>query len=572
MEASAVSASATETPTTITSLNNDTTQESVQEVPLERQSDEAAAAAAATTITSFNDETTQEKVQDVYLESSAPVPLVDGGEVGVAVTLNENDEDVHATMASTLPNVVIVQSNWNNRYLRLESEHPNLPNALQFGGDYSFGLETRYELLPATSGTGLVHIRSLHNNKYWVISRTRVISIDSWITATAVKPEENQSDRHCTLFQPVFVYSNNNRVVRLRHVHTGKFVFPYTPRSVFVNLPGCLSLEPTGVGADLFTFLDWGSVLVLPDLIRIKNMDNQNHLMARSDDYLDFRSRADNSSWYDYEVIPSRNGGVRLKSVSFDTYCTEDNSTYILLRNASTTFHDINTVFIPTLLSGNRVLFRCLRSNNICKRYSVANRPAWSNLFSARANYPDSACYMEIEEPVDSRTISNVRYHLADARIYNERTTGLVTDETVNRLDVEVTSELNLTEKVVNTTNWSRSVTLTVGVTTGGSAGIPFVADGSIEISTEVANSWEWGVTKQEDQEVGSVRTVVVPPMSRVMGTLMATRLSYDVPFSYTQRDVLKNGNVVVFQKDDGVFTGHNGYGYYYEIVPLPLD
>ncbi|KAI3845606.1 hypothetical protein MKX03_015722 [Papaver bracteatum] len=166
-----------------------------------------------------------------------------------------------------------------------------------------------------------------------------------------------------------------------------------------------------------------------------------------------------------------------------------------------------------------------------------------------------------IEEPVDSRTISNVRYRLSDARIYNERTTGLITDEAVNRLHVPVTSELNLTETVTNTTNWSRSVTLTIGVTISGSAGIPFVA-----------NSWDWGTTSEETQEVGSVRTVDVPPMSRVRGTLMATRLSFDVPFTYTQRDVMKNGKIKVYQKDDGLFTGHNGYGYYYEVVPLPLD
>ncbi|KAI3876876.1 hypothetical protein MKX03_019059 [Papaver bracteatum] len=125
---------------------------------------------------------------------------------------------------------------------------------------------------------------------------------------------------------------------------------------------------------------------------------------------------------------------------------------------------------------------------------------------------------MEIEEPVDSRTIINVRYRLGDARIYNERTTGLITDEAVNRLDVPVTSELNLTETVTNSTNWSRSVTLTVGVTTGGSAGIPFVINGNVEISTEVANSWDWGTTKEETQQVGSVRTVDVLPMSRVRG------------------------------------------------------
>ncbi|KAI3955703.1 hypothetical protein MKW98_006063 [Papaver atlanticum] len=79
--------------------------------------------------------------------------------------------------------------------------------------------------------------------------------------------------------------------------------------------------------------------------------------------------------------------------------------------------------------------------------------PAWNDRLAARASYPDIVSYMGIEEPVDSRTISNVRYRPADARIYNERTSALVTDEAVNRLNVPLTSELNLTETVANTSN-----------------------------------------------------------------------------------------------------------------------
>ncbi|KAI3845607.1 hypothetical protein MKX03_015723 [Papaver bracteatum] len=576
-------------PTTLTTITSQTTydtstQETVKEevpsespVPLVDQVEVGADVSsnkdesAATTPTTLNDDddtTTQENAEEVPIESR--IPPVDGGEVGVVFALNENDEDVHATMASTLPRIVIIQSNHNNRYLRFDSGYPNLNNALRFEGDYSFGLETRYELVPSTNSSGLFHILSLNNNKFWV----HFGGNNRWITASHPHPVEDRSSVNCTLFQPVFQVSNSNRIVRLRHVNTGFNVRRFNGTSSGNNV-GVLTLlpklQPTDK-TDEFTFLDWKTVVVLPDLIRIKSLDNENHLVARSDAYLDFTNRADNSSAYDYDVFPSRNGGVRLKSVIRGTYWTEESEKYIRLRQASTTVHDTSTVFIPTVLSGDRVLLRCLRSNNLCKRYSRNNRPQWRSRLSARASYPDQACYMEIEEPVDSRTISNVRYRLSDARIYNERTTGLITDEAVNRLHVPVTSELNLTETVTNTTNWSRSVTLTIGVTISGSAGIPFVADGNIEISTEVANSWDWGTTSEETQEVGSVRTVDVPPMSRVRGTLMATRLSFDVPFTYTQRDVMKNGKIKVYQKDDGLFTGHNGYGYYYEVVPLPLD
>lgn len=72
---------------------------------------------------------------------------------------------VDTVMAKKLPKYVIIQSNENNRYLHFDKENPHLPNALRFEGEYSFGVETRFKVVPAK--TGLIHIRSLQNNKYW---------------------------------------------------------------------------------------------------------------------------------------------------------------------------------------------------------------------------------------------------------------------------------------------------------------------------------------------------------------------------------------------------------------------
>ncbi|XP_026410270.1 uncharacterized protein LOC113305451 [Papaver somniferum] len=484
-----------------------------------------------------------------------------------AETVNENYADVDAIMAKTLPKYVIIQSSQkDNSYLHLYKEHPSFCNALRFVGGYSFGLETRFELVPATTGAGLFHIRSLLNNKYWENFGTD----NNWVSAMADKPVEDQSENRCTLFQPVFVHSNNNRVLRLRHVHTQKFVTFFHGTGDDCAL---LSLLTGDEGHDVCTFIDWESVVVLPDVIRIKS-NNGNHLRGWRDDFMDYRGKADNTSRFDFEVSPSRDGGIRLKNIHFGTYWTDMNdSDWVLLRHPSPTVHDTNTVFLPTILGGNRIYMRSLANNRFCSRHTD---PEWDreNCLATVNTWPDNccnSCTMEIEEPVISRTISNVIYHLTDARLYNEKTLALITDDTCNETPLPQTSQISLKTTVCNTANWSNSVTLKLGVKVTGTHAVPDIKSGSLEISTEVTKSFEWGETETETQEVGSVRTITVPPMSRVKATLKGTRVSYDIPFSYTQRDVLINGTTKVSVKNDGLFTGKGGYDYKHEIVQLAL-
>ncbi|KAI3864802.1 hypothetical protein MKX03_035014, partial [Papaver bracteatum] len=270
MEASAAAAAGT--PTTNNSLNDETTQEFVQEVPLESQAplvggeevgaDEVSLnkdePATPTTIT-VDDTTTQEYAEEIPVDNR--IPPVDEGEVGVVTTLDENDEDVHATMASTLPTTVIIQSNHNNRYLRFDGENPGVPNALRFDGDYNFGLETRYQLVRSTTATGLFHIRSLSNNKYW----ENLGGPNRWIIARSPEPEEDQSSVRCTLFRPVFPVSNSNHVLRLRHVNTGFYVRFFNGNNHFRGALTLLPKQQPTDKTDEFTFLDWKLVAVLPD-------------------------------------------------------------------------------------------------------------------------------------------------------------------------------------------------------------------------------------------------------------------------------------------------------------------
>ncbi|KAI3880867.1 hypothetical protein MKW92_026826, partial [Papaver armeniacum] len=206
-------------------------------------------ATAPTTVSSFDDTST-----------------IQEGEVGVVFSLKVGNAVVDVNEANTLPKYVILQSNQNDRYLHHYPEDPVLPNALRYTGDYSFHLDTRFEVVPATTGNGHVHIRSLQNNKYWA----KIAGPNRFVSAMADKPEEDQSNEFCTLFEPVFVDS-----IRLRHVSTGYYArylqYPGT------SYDGYLYLSDTNNDDDdVCYFINWEDVVVLPDLIRIKD-DNGNH-------------------------------------------------------------------------------------------------------------------------------------------------------------------------------------------------------------------------------------------------------------------------------------------------------
>ncbi|KAI3969329.1 hypothetical protein MKW92_018937, partial [Papaver armeniacum] len=92
---------------------------------------------------------------------------------------------------------------------------------------------------------------------------------------------------------------------------------------------GCLNLcsdSQVTDQRDLFTILDWQSIVVLPNLIRIKG-DNGKHLKAYGDGFMDYNFDVANSPDFEYEVFPSRDGGICLKSIQYGKcWKLDDNS------------------------------------------------------------------------------------------------------------------------------------------------------------------------------------------------------------------------------------------------------
>ncbi|KAJ9697182.1 hypothetical protein PVL29_009105 [Vitis rotundifolia] len=172
---------------------------------------------------------------------------------------------------------------------------------------------------------------------------------------------------------------------------------------------------------------------------------------------------------------------------------------------------------------------------------------------------------LEVAELVLSRNIYNVNFRLMDARIYGQRVIIMTTGEAINMTHEPHTQQVKLSYTETNSRTWKGSVSLKLGVKITMESGVPFIADGKLEISSEFSGTYEWGGTESVTTAMETLYNVTVPEMTRVTVSMIATQGSCDVPFSYSQRDTLTNGKNVIYNMDDGVYNGVNCFNVKYQ-------
>lgn len=105
---------------------------------------------------------------------------------------------------------------------------------------------------------------------------------------------------------------------------------------------------------------------------------------------------------------------------------------------------------------------------------------------------------------------------------------------------------------------------------------IPKVLDGSLKLGYESTKGTTWGRTKETEKKQGVEYQVTVPARKKVTLIVTATQAKYKVPFSYTQKDKMPNGEVRIQNFDDGLFSGMNSFDLRYEtkeeeeVDPIP--
>jgi acyl CoA:acetate/3-ketoacid CoA transferase alpha subunit len=93
-------------------------------------------------------------------------------------------------------------------------------------------------------------------------------------------------------------------------------------------------------------------------------------------------------------------------------------------------------------------------------------------------------------------------------------------------------------------------------------AGVPLLAEASVEISYEFSGSYSWGETKSETKQYSSEEEVEVAAHTKLTLRVVATEGACDIPFTYTQEDILTTGETIVTNMGDGIYRGVNSYGF----------
>ncbi|KAI9112686.1 hypothetical protein K1719_016352 [Acacia pycnantha] len=174
--------------------------------------------------------------------------------------------------------VMLIKSNYYNKYLRYIQEDVQVHGFLQFSGEEVVTPYAKFEMQMAESENGLVHIKCCYNNKYWV----RWSQNHWWIVAGADEPEEDQSKWSCTLFKPIYVDADA-KAVRFLHVQLGHYACLWRIVAPFGSCLFAGSENPDQDSCNVCTIIDSESLLIMPKHVAFKgNMSLPRFMVLKS--------------------------------------------------------------------------------------------------------------------------------------------------------------------------------------------------------------------------------------------------------------------------------------------------
>ncbi|XVF37565.1 hypothetical protein REPUB_Repub20aG0020100 [Reevesia pubescens] len=467
-----------------------------------------------------------------------------------------------------LPRFLVLKSNDKdgsgnliNNYLGYVHEGGKSDGYIRFSETKAESPYAKFEVEPS-SKEDLVHIRSCQNNKYWV--RTKNLSITEkeveqyWITATAEKPEEDQSKESCTLFKAISV-DLVTKTARIMHVQSGCYLCIWRldnlayDRFVLSNYQGY-----DRNSCDIFTIIDWESLLILPKYVAFKG-NNDQYLCLRQIEghpYLQFATDDIGDSTVAMEIFTTNEGYVRLKSTSSNKFWRR-NPNWIWADSDDTSNNDKDTLFRPVKVDKQTIGLLNLGNNYFCKRLTTEGK---TNCLNAAVPSVTKEAQLKVEEPVLTREIFNIRYNLENSRVYNETVLLVAKNSASNHSSESNKLDVELTYTDTKTSTWNSNLSLKLEAKETVEVGVPLIAEGSVELSATAESGIEWGESKTTTTVMKLLHSVVVPPMTKMTVYLIATNGKCDVPFTYMQKDTLYNGTVVTTKNVGGTYTGSNYY------------
>ncbi|KAG8090127.1 hypothetical protein GUJ93_ZPchr0011g28269 [Zizania palustris] len=465
---------------------------------------------------------------------------------------------------SEFPRCVAFRSVGNSSYLRYVHGSDG-KTFFEHSGQDCISPYTRFYVEPSKQHDGLVHIRCCYNNTYWVAVRKQEGGVGGWIIGTAHEPEDDLSKPSCTLFKLVTIGTENQpQSFRFLLVaHLGKHVSMFSGSDKVTNY---LHVRHEETREDniltAYTVLDLSEEKQLPKYIAIKG-DNGKYLKAYFDagyNYLKFDAEDIGDLLVHNTTFTNNDGTVRIKNHHFNKFWRRSPN-WIWADSSDTSNNNPDTLF-RVIKFGDFFALQNLGNNYFCKRLTTEGKTSCLN---AGIGTIATEAKLKVEEPIISRKIYNVDFHLSNSRIYDKKVLTMSTATAVNHTTVNNKARLILSYKETNKSTWDSTRSWKLSVSANVKAGIPLIAEANVEINNEFSADYKWGSTIEKSTEQEIVYEVTVPPKTRVTVSLIASQGSCDVPFSYKQKDVLYDGQTVTYDMDDGIYTGINCYDFKYE-------
>lgn len=164
---------------------------------------------------------------------------------------------------------------------------------------------------------------------------------------------------------------------------------------------------------------------------------------------------------------------------------------------------------------------------------------------------------IDLLDPIVDFDINHINYLVDKAIIESDGRFSLYRQTVSNKSDVEQVSTISGSETVSESSGWNDTLGFKAGVKTEFKAGIPILAEGKIEVSAEVSNTYQWNGSTTTTKTWGFNTSLKVPPHetgSVIVSVSIATIIvPYQMHGTFIHKSGKRSQGVI-----EGIYTGTN--------------
>ncbi|KAG6425881.1 hypothetical protein SASPL_110089 [Salvia splendens] len=457
-------------------------------------------------------------------------------------------------ITATLPRFIVIKS-------KAYSDKGNVHfksdgRSVVVGEEDVLSTPVKIEVERSTTNAKYVNLRFVYFNRYWQRKEN-----DKFIVAESDQPEEDVTNSSCTLFEPVKV--DDNGVFYLSHVQSGgRLSVDGQTMALYVD-----EQKNGDEEKGYLTFVDWNTLVKMPGSVAFKGSNGKYIMLDGS--LLLFKSDDPNDKTTICVVEQKPEGHVHIRQREYDDdYFWAVRTPELLVSGVASSLSPPSTQlynFWPVIMDDNTIALRSEYNNNFCC-YLYDDYGIMDGLW-ARASTVTKDAILQVHESVVGRKIYNVVYQMEYARIFDEVPYLAGSETLTNDGDKEDSMAVSIEYTDEKSYTFSRSISLTAGVSASIEAGIPFIEKATIQVHYEISGALQWDETTTTTTSVTATGTVPIPAKTKATVDYVGTRGTCNIPYSYTQEDKSSiDGKPIYTDLVDGIYTGVSYYNFNFHV------